>query len=91
MRLVLSWLGGGPAQRPLTTLLAREQIVSSNNDQRLRHRAPYRDASLCAQPAVALVDWPSDCSALVNVDGDCGRTATEDTLSDLMTAFCAVD
>jgi hypothetical protein len=49
------------------------------------------DASLCAQPAVALVDWPSDCSALDNVDGDCARTATEDTLSDLMTALCAVD
>jgi hypothetical protein len=48
MRLVFSWLGGGPAQRPLTTLLAREQIVSSNNDQRLRHRAPYRGASAAA-------------------------------------------
>lgn len=46
------------------------------------------DASLCSQPRVELVDWPSDCSALDDVDGDCARGATEDTLEQLMTALC---
>lgn len=45
-------------------------------------------AGLCSKPTVSLVDWPTDCVGLDDVDGDCARSATEQTLSDLMSALC---
>jgi hypothetical protein len=46
------------------------------------------DPHQCASASVELVDWPSHCDPWNDVDGDCGQSATEATLSALLSALC---
>lgn len=48
------------------------------------------DAALCAQAQVTAVQWPGDCAGIDEASRDCGRAATEQTLSELLTAFCVL-
>jgi hypothetical protein len=42
----------------------------------------------CASVDVELVSWPDDCAGLDDLDGDCGKGATEATLEALFGALC---